>query len=272
MILQGRGVTVRYPGGGQLALDAVDCDLLASELVAVVGPNGSGKTTLLRALLGTVPLAAGRVELQGRAVSSWRASELARVVGVITQREETLFPLRVRETVALGRYVRIGPLALPGERDRQVVAEAMQRADVTQFAERRSDTLSGGEWQRVRVARALAQEPALLVLDEPTASLDIRHEMELFELIRRLAGEGIATLLVTHHLNLAARYADRMLLLHRGKVVAQGPPSVVLTPDRVSPVFEWPTAITSWGDGVPQIVPLKPGEQPGPSGGSSRDV
>ncbi|HSB53029.1 MAG TPA: ABC transporter ATP-binding protein, partial [Gemmatimonadales bacterium] len=113
---------------------------------------------------------------------------------------------------------------------------------------------------RVRVARALAQGPRALLLDEPTSALDIRHEMEVFELVRKLAGEGIGTLLVTHHLNLAARYADRLLLLDRGTVVAEGAPADVLTSEVVSPVFEWRVAVTSWCDGAPQVVPLKPGE------------
>jgi iron complex transport system ATP-binding protein len=146
--------------------------------------------------------------------------------------------------------------------DRAVVEESMRRADVLQLAERRTDTLSGGEWQRVRIARALAQEPQLLVLDEPTTSLDVRHEMEVFELVRRLAAQGIATLLVTHHLNLAARYADQLLLLHRGAAVMSGPPAAVLRSDIVASVFDWPVAITVWSDGAPQIVPLKPSEVP----------
>jgi iron complex transport system ATP-binding protein len=260
MILRGEGLVVRYPGVPAPALAGVSLSLGRGELVSVVGPNGSGKTTLLRALLGTTPLAAGRVEVDGRPLGGWQPRELARVIGVVTQREDILFPLTVRETVELGRYAHLGPLAGPGEVDRTAVAEALQRADVGNLAERRTDTLSGGEWQRVRVARALAQNPRVLLLDEPTAALDIRHEMEVFELVRRLAGEGIGTLLVTHHLNLAARYADRLLLLDKGAVVAEGAAADVLRPEIVSPVFEWRVAVTSWCDGAPQVVPLKPGE------------
>jgi iron complex transport system ATP-binding protein len=260
MILQGEGLTVRYPGADAAALDAVSLALAPGELLAVVGPNGSGKTTLLGALLGTARLAAGSVTIAGRPIAQWVPRELARVLGVVTQREELLFPLSVEETVALGRYAHLGPLASPGEKDRRLVAEAMARADVGMLAARRTDTLSGGEWQRVRVARALAQEPRALLLDEPTAALDVRHEMEVFELVRRLAGEGIGTLLVTHHLNLAARYADRVILLDHGRLVAAGPPVDVLRPDTVSTVFEWRVAVTSWCDGAPQVIPLKPGE------------
>lgn len=260
MTVRAERVTVRYPGRPSPAVQDVDLELSPGALVGLVGPNGSGKTTLLRALLGTLPLSAGTVTILGRPVGEWRPRDLARQVAVVAQREEALFPLTVEETVALGRYAHLGPLAAPGERDRQVVAEAMARADVAEFAGRRTDTLSGGEWQRVRVARALAQEPRVLVLDEPTASLDVRHEMEVFELVRRLAGEGIATLLITHHLNLAARYADRLLLLRQGRVAAEGPPATVLRPEIVADVFAWRVAVTTWCDGAPQVVPLKPGE------------
>jgi iron complex transport system ATP-binding protein len=260
MILRGSGITVRYPGVDALALSRVDVGLSPGELVAVVGPNGSGKTTLLRALVGSARLESGRVEVDGRELGSWTSRSLAQVIAVVTQREDILFPLSVRETVELGRYAHLGPLADPGPSDAAAVNQAMERADVLGLAHRRTDTLSGGEWQRVRVARALAQNPRVLLLDEPTAALDIRHEMEVFELVRKLAGQGMGALLVTHHLNLAARYADRLLLLDHGRVVAEGAPADVLTAEVVSPVFEWRVAVTSWCDGAPQVVPLKPGE------------
>ncbi|HSB56128.1 MAG TPA: ABC transporter ATP-binding protein, partial [Gemmatimonadales bacterium] len=183
MILRGTGLTVRYPGVETAALTGVDVGLAPGELVAVVGPNGSGKTTLLRALVGSARLEAGQVEVDGRVLESWTPRALAQVIAVVTQREDILFPLSVRETVELGRYAHLGPLADPGPADAQAVTEAMERADVLGFASRRTDTLSGGEWQRVRVARALAQNPRVLLLDEPTAALDIRHEMEVFELV-----------------------------------------------------------------------------------------
>lgn len=260
MILSGDGLTVRYPGVERAALDRVRVTLAPGELVAVVGPNGSGKTTLLRALVGSAALAAGSVQVEERPLASWTPRALSQVIGVVTQREDILFPLTVRETVELGRYARLGVLADPGAEDAAAVDEAMRRADVLGLATRRTDTLSGGEWQRVRIARALAQHPRALLLDEPTAALDIRHEMEVFELVRKLAGEGIGTLLVTHHINLAARYADRLVLLDHGSVVAEGPPRAVLQSGIVSQVFEWRVAVTDWCDGAPQVVPLKPGE------------
>ena len=260
MILSAEGLTIRYHGAKAPALDRVSLSLAAGELVAVVGPNGSGKTTLLRALLGAVPSEAGLATVRNRPVSQWPRQELARVLGVITQREEPAFSLTVRDSVLLGRYPHLGPMAAPRERDRQAIERAMRRADVFDLADRRIETLSGGEWQRTRVARALAQEPEALVLDEPTAALDVRHEMEVFELIRELVTGGLAALVVTHHLNLAARYADRMLLLEKGRVAAEGRPAEVLTGPVVARVFEWPVAVTPWLDGSPQVVPLRPRE------------
>jgi iron complex transport system ATP-binding protein len=168
----------------------------------------------------------------------------------------------VDEAVMLGRYARLGSLAAPGVADRAAVRSALERCDADTLAARSIDALSGGEWQRVRLARALAQEPAVLVLDEPTASLDVRHEMELLELIRRLVDQGLAGLVITHELNLAARYADRILLLSEGRVVAEGTPREVLVEATLSRVFEWPVAVTTWCDGSPQVVPLRPGERP----------
>ncbi|MEP6572908.1 MAG: ABC transporter ATP-binding protein [Gemmatimonadota bacterium] len=260
MILEARDLTVRYGGSSRPAVDGVTLSTDGGRLVAIVGPNGSGKTTLLRAMLGLLPLSSGSANVQGRPVAQWPRAELAKVIGVVPQTEERVFPLRVRESVMLGRYARLGALGRESTVDRQAVDEAMTRSDVLQFADRRVDTLSGGEWQRVRVARALAQEPAALVLDEPTASLDVRHEMEVFELIRHLVTGGLAGLIVTHHLNLAARYADRMIMLEEGRVAADGTPTEVLRQDVVARVFGWPVAVTTWCDGSPQVVPLRPGE------------
>ena len=260
MILEARNLTIQYPGSERPALDAVSCAVDAGELLAVVGPNGSGKTTLLRGLLGLVEPTAGQALVQDRSIDQWRRSELAQGIGVVTQREESVFPLRVAEVVMLGRYAKLGPLASPQAEDVAAVARAMARCDVGTLGTRHVDTLSGGEWQRVRVARALAQEPTVLVLDEPTSALDVRHEMEVLELVRMLVDGGLAGVLVTHHLNLAARYADRMLLLDQGRVVAEDTPGAVLTAETVEAVFEWPIAVTRWVDGSPQVTPLRPGE------------
>jgi iron complex transport system ATP-binding protein len=257
--LDARDLAVRYGDAG-LALDGVSCDVSGGRFLAVVGPNGSGKTTLVRALSGLVRLQRGDVRVDGRPLLQWTRPALARVLAVVPQGEEVAFPLRVEETVMLGRYARLGPFAAPGAADRAAVGDALARCDVTAFAGRTIDSLSGGEWQRVRLARALAQEPRVLVLDEPTTSLDVRHEMELFELVRRLVDGGLAGLVITHHINLAARFADRMILLSGGRVAAEGTPAEVLRRETLREVFGWPVAVTTWCDGSPQVVPLRPHE------------
>lgn len=261
MILEAREITVRYARNAPPALDGVSCQVSGAELVAVVGPNGSGKTTLVRALLGLVPLERGSVLVDGQPVGAWPRRVLAQTVGVVSQQEEAVYRLTVAETVMLGRYARLGPLAAPRPADREAVRAALQRCDIAFLAERSADSLSGGEWKRVRIARALAQEPRALVLDEPTASLDVRHEMELLELVRQLADSGLAGLVITHHLNLAARFADRIILLDRGRLVAEGKPGDVLEEDTLTRVFEWPVAVTTLADGSPQVVPLRVGQK-----------
>jgi iron complex transport system ATP-binding protein len=151
----------------------------------------------------------------------------------------------------------VGPVAQAGPEDRAAVQHALERCDIADLAERPVDSLSGGEWKRVRIARALAQEPRALVLDEPTASLDVRHEMELLELVRRLVDGGLAGLVITHHLNLAARFAHRIILLNHGSLIADGEPETVLRAEIISQVFEWPVLITRGHDGAPQVVPLR---------------
>jgi iron complex transport system ATP-binding protein len=261
-LLEARDLVVRY-GRGQPALDRVTCTVRGGELLAVVGPNGSGKTTLVRVISGLLRPEQGEVAVDERPLTRWKRPELAGVLAVVPQGEAVTFPLRVDETVMLGRYARLGPLAAPGPADHAAVAEALARCDVSPLADRTVDTLSGGEWQRVRLARALAQQPRVLVLDEPTTSLDVRHEMELFELVRRLVDGGLAGLVITHHINLAARYADRMLLLSAGRVAGEGPAATVLQEDTLRAVFDWPLAVTVWGDGSPQVVPLRPHESRG---------
>jgi iron complex transport system ATP-binding protein len=248
--------TVKYPGIDSAALEGATFSVTAGECVALVGPNGAGKTSALRAVLGLVELVGGTARVLGRPSREWRRDELARRVGVVAQREEPAFPITVAEAVAMGRYAHLGPWRDLGARDRGVTARAMLRADVSHLEHRWVQTLSGGEWQRVRLARALAQEPDALVLDEPTASLDLKHEMELFELMSGLVRrDRLAALVVSHHLNLAARFADRLVLIASGRVIADAPPLEVLQPDRLESVFGWPVAVHHLADGTPQVYP-----------------
>ncbi|MDX1660400.1 MAG: ABC transporter ATP-binding protein [Gemmatimonadota bacterium] len=256
-----------YPGARRRAVEGVDLEAREGELVAILGPNGSGKSTLLRLLLGVRAPEAGKALLYGRAAHRWPAERRARRVGVLPQHEEPAFPIRAGALVETGRYPWLGRWGRPGPEDRRVVAEALRRCGVADLAERDFSTLSGGERQRVRLARALAQEPGALALDEPTASLDLAHEMEIWELLREEAREGRAVLLTTHHLNLAARYAGRLVLLDRGRVAATGAPRDVLVPEVIEGVYGWPVRVVPHRDagpdrGAPQVVPLRESGSP----------
>ena len=263
MILAARDVTVRHPGSAAPAVTGVSLTLGPGELVVLAGPNGSGKSTLFAALLGHLPLARGEVTLDNRPLAAWPRADLAREVGALPQREGTAFPLRVEEAVQLGRWARLGPLAPVGPGDRRAVSRALERTGLAELADRTTDTLSGGEWQRVRLARALAAEPRLLLLDEPGTALDLAHEMAFFEVLRELVGAGLGVLAITHHINLAARYADRAVLLDRGRVAGEGPPAAVLSASLVSRVFDWPVDVRHLPDGSPQVVPLRRDESAG---------
>lgn len=255
--LQLQDVRYRYAGADRDALAGVSLTVRPGEFHAVLGPNGSGKTTLVRLALGALEPAEGNVTIADRPAHRWPRNELARLIGVVPQREDNLFPQRVRETVLLGRYPHLSLWGKERPEDHAAVDRALAACDVTALAGRWVWTLSGGEYQRVRIARALAQEPRFLVLDEPGVSLDLRHEMTLFELVRGLVDQsGLGVLMITHHVNLAARYADRVLLLADGRPAAGGAPVDVLTRDTIERVFAWPVAIESV-EGRPQMIPLR---------------
>jgi iron complex transport system ATP-binding protein len=247
-------VSFRHENAARAAIDDVTVSIPGGRFTALLGPNGAGKSTFLQLLLRVLTPASGTITFHGRALSSASRKELARTIGVVPQGEsEPLFS--VREIVAMGRYPHLGAWQREGAADKTAVAEAMTRCDVAQFADRWFATLSGGERQRVRLARALAQRPSVLVLDEPTSSLDVRHEMTTFELLRELRDSGTTVLLATHNLNLAARYADEMILMHCGTVRAHGAARDVLTAELVAAVYEWPVTIVQHATGAPQVVP-----------------
>jgi ABC-type cobalamin/Fe3+-siderophores transport system ATPase subunit len=249
-----RDLRFRHDGAARPTIDDITLDIAPGRMTALLGPNGAGKSTLLQLLLGILAPASGAVLLDDRPVAEWARRDIARRIGVVPQGEtEPLFS--VREIVAMGRYPHLGPWQRERPEDVAAIARAMDRCDVSVFADRWLSTLSGGERQRVRLARALAQEPRVLVLDEPTTFLDIRHEMTTFELLRRLRDEGTTIVLATHNLNLAARYADELLLLNRGRLVARGAPADVLTAERVADVYEWPVSIVTHAGGAPQVDP-----------------
>jgi iron complex transport system ATP-binding protein len=251
-------VAVRYAGSPRRALDGVSLEALNGEITAVAGPNGSGKSTLVRALLRRQPTESGSITIDSERLESMTPREFARRVAVTPQREEPAFPVRVADYVGLGRFPGLGLWRAAAAPDTSAVGAAMVRASVAEFADRYTDTLSGGEWQRVRIARALAQETSSMVLDEPTTFLDLAHEMSLFELLHSLAHDGMSVLLVSHQLNLVARFADRVALLHHGRIVASGTPDEVMRASLLEDVYEWPLVITrDPAVGAPSLVPLR---------------
>lgn len=253
--LAAEGVIYRYPGASANAVDGITFAAGARSITALLGPNGSGKTTLLRLLVGGERPQAGHVSFAGRPLAEWDRRELARRLAVVTQLEHLPFPISVEDLVAMGRYPHLGPWRAAGKADRAAMEAAMHQCGVGDLRRRGFQTLSGGERQRVRIARALAQEPTVLVLDEPTASLDMHYEMAIFHLLAELRSSGgVTVVVVTHNVNLAARFADRLVLMKAGQVAVEGAPGDVLTAENVSPVFEWPVSVV--------VQPFKEGPAP----------
>jgi iron complex transport system ATP-binding protein len=251
-------VVLRYARAGEPAVRGVTLEAARRTLTAIVGPNGSGKSTLVRALLGRLLPERGSITIDGAPLASLERREIARRIAIVPQREEPAFPLLTRDFIALGRFAFGGVWGGATAEDRSAVARAAERVGATAYLSRRTDELSGGEWQRVRIARALAQSGDALVLDEPTAFLDVAHEMAVFELLDALAREGRAVLLVSHQLNLVARFASRIVLLHRGVIAVAGAPDEVMRGDQLERVYEWPLVISrDPAIGAPVLVPLR---------------
>lgn len=221
------------------ALQAVSFDVRRGEFLGVIGPNGSGKTTLIRVIDGILVPEKGRVTVNGNTVRGMKRREIARVIAVVPQDFPMVFPFRVIEVVMMGRSPHLGMLRFEGETDLRIVEKAMEMTDTAPLAYRSMDSLSGGERQRVLIARALAQEPEVILLDEPTAFLDIRHQVELFDLMKVLNRErGLTVLAVTHDINLAASYCERVLLLKEGNIHHMGAPEAVVTEENIGAVYE----------------------------------
>ena len=238
-----RGVGFAYPGSGTgqarpFRLADLTFEIGTGEIVGVLGPNSAGKTTLIRLLTRVLAPDAGGILLEGRPLPHWRPAELARRVAVVPQGAPPQFPFTVEELVLMGRYPHAPERYFESPADRESARAAMQATSVLELAAQRLDSLSGGERQRAAVARALAQEPRLLVLDEPTAHLDLRYQAETAALLRRLNRErGVTILLVSHDLNLAAEVCDRLLLLAAGRQVAVGAPEAVLSETLLAAAF-----------------------------------
>lgn len=230
-----KAVTVEL--GGKRVLSAVDLPVLAGEVLALVGPNGAGKSTLLAALAGDTPLTSGRIELAERALADWGPDQLALRRAVLLQQQSLSFPYSVLEVVRMGRAPWANTAA--AAKDDELVATAMTDTEVGMFALRKFSALSGGEKARVALARVLAQDTGVLMLDEPTAALDLRHQELVLQVARRRAQAGNAVVVVLHDLNLAAGYADKVAVLDQGKLAALGTPGEVLGTELLSHVYNY---------------------------------
>lgn len=229
-------ISVRY--GPFNVVRGVSFELRPGEVIALLGPNGAGKTTLIRSLNGTIPIASGKILLDGVGLRSVSRREIARKVAVVAQENETKFPVTVLEYVLAGRFANGSAFGWETAEDVTIARKALQDCDLEEFDSRLLNELSGGERQRVVLARALATDARVLLLDEPTANLDLAHQAMMFRLVRERCqhGSGSAVVII-HDLNLAAEFADRVMLLRDGKIFALGKPEDVLTSQNLNDVY-----------------------------------
>ena len=219
-------------------LQNFDLQVVAGEVLGLIGPNGSGKTSLLKLLAGLLQPAGGTIELYGKALQQFSAQELARKVAMVPQETQILFPFTVADIVLMGRFVHQNSWGWESAEDVRIVQDIMQMMEVHHLANRTFQELSGGERQRAIIARALAQEPRILLLDEPTAFLDIKHQIDIFEILKRLnRDQGVTVVIVSHDLNQASQHCDRLLLLHESRAFQVGSPEQVLTVDHIRAVY-----------------------------------
>lgn len=264
-MIAARGVSVRR--GGRMLIEDISVDLRPGEMLAVIGPNGAGKSTLLRALAGDIVPTEGHVTLDARELYRWKLADLARRRAVLPQATHVTFPMTAQDIVALGRSPYPGT-KLRGE-DGAAIRAATQRTGIQALLHRDYNTLSGGEQQRVQLTRVLAQiwradsggEPRFLLLDEPTASLDLAHQHALLAVVRSLVDEGVGVLAILHDLGQAAAYADRVLALKSGTVVALGTPEDVIAPEIVTATYGIACDVVSLADGR-RTVMVRPASAP----------
>jgi iron complex transport system ATP-binding protein len=232
VMLLARGLSIRRDGRD--ILRGVTFSVGPGELVGLIGPNGAGKSTLLKVIGGLWSGAKGEINLFEKPLARYSPRELARLIAQVPQATALDFPFTVQQVVMMGRNPYLGRFQLETGQDRRVAEESMRRTQILDLAGRLVHTLSGGERQRVLIARALTQQPRLLLLDEPTANLDVQHQLRILNLVRGLVREdGLGAVAAVHDLELAARFCDRLVLLHQGTVLAEGSPQDVLTSDHL---------------------------------------
>lgn len=248
-----RNLSAEVPG--RRLLDDLSLDLPAGRVIALIGHNGSGKSTLLKVLARQIP-AQGQIDFEGRPLSAWRARDHARRLAFLPQTTPPAEGMMVRELVALGRYPWHGALGRFGPADHAAVADAMEECGVDQFADRLVDTLSGGERQRVWLAMMVAQQAGTLLLDEPISALDIAHQVEVMDLVRRMChAQGRSAVIVLHEVNMAARFCDHVVALKGGRLVLQGGPADLMRPDALNAIYGLPMQVLTRDDGLPVAIP-----------------
>ena len=253
--LEARHLRFRYTEA--MVVDDVSFGLARGEMLGILGPNGSGKSTLLRLLSGVLAPASGEVRAHGRLLTSYNRRQLGQAIAVVPQDTAIEFPFSVTEVVLMGRSPHLGGFAFEGDRDVEVAHEAMRRTGVLDLAHRSIHELSGGERQRVVLARALAQEASIMLLDEPGAFLDIRHTVEIYDLLQDLQRDGRSIVTVLHDLNLAALYCDRVVLLKAGRLFRLGTPAEVITYEALTEVYETEVYVdTNDITGAVNVLPL----------------
>ena len=241
--------------GERAVVSGVSAQLAPGSLIGVIGPNGAGKSTLVRAAMGLVPLSGGTIRIDGAPVATIAREDLARRIAYLPQGQDLHWPLTVERLVALGRLPHLAPFSRMTEADSAAVESAMRRADVLHLRHRNARELSGGERARALLARALAVEAKGLVADEPLASLDPGHQIDVMELLAGEARGGALVVAVLHDLGMAARYCDRLLLIDEGRLIADGPPAEVLTPPRLADIYGIDADVRQVGSSL-LVVPL----------------
>lgn len=235
---------VGYAYGELQALNGIDLEVRPAEFLGILGPNGSGKSTLLKMMDGLLTPLEGEVLLQGRPVSRYSRPELARIVAMVAQETHFRFPFCVQEVVLMGRFPHMARFAFEGKGDLEIAREALDAMHCLHLARRSIQELSGGEKQRVLVARALAQEPSVVLLDEPTSFLDLKYKREIFERVAALTREkGLSVVVVSHEIDLAAQYCDRLLLLKDGEIHSSGTPDQVIAAANIEAVYGCPVLV-----------------------------